>query len=73
MVEAPDDYPWSSFGSNVLGQKNDFITPHGQYEALGADKKARFEGYRALFDIVLDADCMARIRASLADGNAIGE
>ena len=72
MVEAPDDYPWSSYGSNVLGQKNDFITPHGQYEALGADKKARFEGYRALFDIVLDADCMARIRAAWQTGTPLG-
>ncbi len=27
VVEAPDDYPWSSYGSNGLGQKNDFHPP----------------------------------------------
>ena len=39
MVEAPDDYPWSSYGSNGLGQKNNFITPMANMKPWAQTKR----------------------------------
>ena len=72
MAEAPEDYPWSSYGSNALDRKDELITRHAQYEALGADEKARCEAYRALFGLALDEDLLARIRAAWQTGTPLG-
>jgi len=71
MVAAPQDYPWSSYRRNALGESGpnaDWLTPHGEYTRLGLDDLARRERYRALFAAAIDpADlsqsAIARTRA----------
>ncbi|MCK7582315.1 MAG: hypothetical protein MZV65_46460 [Chromatiales bacterium] len=35
LVEAPGEYPWSSYRANALGSADALIRPHGLYLELG--------------------------------------
>ena len=61
MVEAPGDYPWSSYRANALGGSDPVVTPHVLYRGLAASADARLAAYRRLFEIALGAS-----RAELA-------
>ncbi len=52
VVKHPADYPWSSYGSNALGENVGLITEHESYLSLGPDENARWTTYRASFDII---------------------
>lgn len=49
MVVSPEDYEWSSYRCNVLGTKNELVTPHDLYLRLGENKKQRLDAYGSLF------------------------
>ncbi|MGK0296755.1 MAG: putative transposase [Gammaproteobacteria bacterium] len=49
-VAHPADYPWSSYGSNALGEDTGLITPHNSYISLGTDEPSRWRAYRELFE-----------------------
>ncbi len=40
MVDKPDDYPWSSYRVNALGEHNPLLSPHPLYLALGGCARA---------------------------------
>lgn len=48
MVEQPEEYKWSSFGSNAWGDEN-WIKPHSEYLRLDDTKAEREAFYRELF------------------------
>ena len=62
MVSDPTAYPWSSFRSNALGERDPLVTQHEQYGVLGTDAGTRQSAYRALFETELDGDTLASIR-----------
>ncbi|MEA3278637.1 MAG: transposase, partial [Pseudomonadota bacterium] len=41
MVHKPEDYPWSSYRANALGEHNPLLSAHGLYLALGANAPER--------------------------------
>jgi putative transposase len=49
LVARPENYRWSSFRANALGQFDALLTPHAHYCALGRDAESRQAAYRALF------------------------
>ena len=49
MVSRPEDYPWSSYHSNALGEEDKLLVAHNVYQALGRDHEQRYSNYRALF------------------------
>jgi putative transposase len=49
VVAWPQQYRWSSFRANALGQDDALIAPHAHYCALGRDAGSRQAAYRALF------------------------
>jgi len=49
LCAAPGEYAWSSYGSNAAGIPDAGITPHEQYESLGATPAARRRAYVELF------------------------
>ncbi len=49
VVVRPEQYRWSSFCANALGQKDPLLTPHAHYCALGRDAHTRQSAYRAMF------------------------
>jgi len=73
MVKHPLDYRWSSYAANATGKKVEWLTPHGEYLALGADETGRLEAYRGLFATDLDPELMREIRTSTHGGYAVGD
>jgi len=72
MVNHPAKYPWSSYAANATGKPLSWITPHGEYLALGLDDEKRQAAYRGLFDSELDPQLLREIRVSTHGGYAIG-
>ena len=72
MADRPEDYRWSSYHTNALGQNDTCITSHPVYTALGATPAARRAAYRAFFAKALPADTLKEIRQSLNQGVALG-
>jgi putative transposase len=72
MVNHPIEYPWSSFAANASGKSLPWLTPHGEYLALGSDEEKRQAAYRGLFESELDQQLLREIRVSTHGGYAIG-
>ena len=72
MVNHPVDYPWSSYAANAEGKPVTWLTPHGEYLALGSDDEKRRSAYRGLFNSELDQQVLREIRLSTHGGYAIG-
>lgn len=72
MVERPEDYRWSSYHANALGQPSDLLQPHQAYRSFGVTRAARASAYHALFRQPLDAHLAEEIRAATQGNYALG-
>lgn len=72
MAARPDDYPWSSFRSNVGATIEPLISPHPLYLALGNSSAARGLAYRGLFERHLESHEIRVIRESTETGAVLG-
>ena len=75
MVVMPQDYPWSSYRRNALGEGGpnaDWLTPHEEYTRLGLDDIARQKAYQALFALAIDQGDLVEIRDCTHKGWALG-
>jgi putative transposase len=75
MVAMPQDYPWSSYRRNALGEggpNTDWLMPHEEYMRLALDDLARQKAYQALFATAIDRDDLAAIRDCTHKGWALG-
>ena len=72
LVDAPKDYPWSSYAINAYVRKSSLVRPHKRYLALGADDKARRSAYRALLKQPLDDAMLTEIRDAWQTGTPLG-
>ncbi len=57
----------------ATGKRTEWVTPHGEYLALGSEDSKRLAAYRGLFATDLDAELMREIRTSTHGGYAIGD
>ena len=73
MVEAPDEYRWSSYRANGLGESIELWTPHRVYQMLGMAPAERVATYRELFEGRLDTELLDPIRQSTNQGMALGD
>lgn len=62
MVERPDDYRWSSYAVNALGDRSDIVSPHSEFLDLGKSREARCIAYRELFQTPLTQLDVEQIR-----------
>lgn len=72
MVESPDQFLWSSYAFNALGQPNALLTPHSCYMDLGSTIKERTEAYRAIISEALPQSAIDEIRLYLQQQRALG-
>jgi putative transposase len=75
MVAAPQDYPWSSYRRNALGEGGpnaDWLSSHAEYSRLGRDDADRQEAYQALFATAIDPGDLTEIRDCTHKGWALG-
>lgn len=66
MVQAPDDYPWSSHRTNSGRSPDGFITPHDAYRAIGV------EAYKAMCSSELAPAVLDEIRRATRLDCAVG-
>ena len=62
IVAAPQDSPWSSYGTHALGRACDWLTPHPLYIRLGSTPAMRQAAYRAMCDVPLTDEELAAQR-----------
>jgi putative transposase len=73
IVTAPDQYVWSSYRSNAIGEIVPWLRPHKQYLLIGPDREARVSSYRHLFDLRLEEEWIAKIRRATNGNYALGD
>jgi putative transposase len=61
MVERPEEYLWSSYGTNAWGDCS-WLTPHAEYLVLGKGLVERQRAYRDLFRVQIDKKDIHLIR-----------
>ena len=64
LVADAGDYPWSTYRFNALGEPNQWLVRHPDYEALGGTDAARQQAYRALFAESLPTRDVVRLRVA---------
>jgi putative transposase len=70
LVASPEQYRWSSFHANALGQQDPLLMPHGFYCALGRDAESRQAAYRALFRMQAPAAPSRRTKVRVPTANS---
>ena len=72
IVGSPDEYPWSSYRHNALGEPDSLITCRPEYLELGDTPEARQHAYRQLFQETFAEGEIDAIRAHLNKDCALG-
>jgi putative transposase len=72
LVARPQDYRWSSYAANALGEDNCITSPHEEYIHLGQTLPQRREAYRAFCAAELTAEALGRIRNCTQSGTPMG-
>lgn len=72
MVEAPQDYFWSSYQCHGMSREASLHTPHDEYLRLGDTNESRLSAYRELFRGHVDDDFLNEIRVNTQKGMALG-
>ncbi|MBS9404072.1 transposase [Halomonas sp. TRM85114] len=73
MVEAPGDYPWSSYHANAHGSATPLVTPHPVYVALGGSAAKRQRHYLELFYSELPESQVDEIRQQMRRNRPLGQ
>jgi putative transposase len=72
MVQDPGAYPWSSYRSHGLGERDELIRDHDLYLALGTKAEERQSVYRDLFRSQLDEAALTEIRKAASRELVLG-
>ena len=72
MVKHPGDYLWSSYAVNAEGRPLRWLSPHGEYLALGLGEESRRSTYRDLFSTALSPELLYEIQTSAHLGFTLG-
>ncbi len=73
MVNSPEQYDWSSYRFNALGEVNPLIVPHPLYQHLDSTDDKRQSAYCSLFNGALDVAQMDEVRAATQSGTPLGD
>ncbi|BES70084.1 transposase [Marinobacter nanhaiticus D15-8W] len=72
-VTHPEEYRWSSFRVNALGEHNPLVSPHPIYSGLSDDPVVRRKAYRELFRFSLPLEERRAIAECLSAGQVLGK
>ena len=72
MVQMPEEYRWSSYGSNAWGDVDERLSPHELYLSLGQTAESRRSTYRSIFNNYLDDVQVGEIRKACNTGTPLG-
>ena len=72
IVQAPEQYPWSSAKDHLSGTESSLILDHESYIRLGDSREARAQAYSALMCTPPDERALSQIRAAIRQGGVLG-
>ncbi|MCF6300121.1 MAG: transposase [Proteobacteria bacterium] len=72
MVDSPQEYKWSSYRANALGDHDRLIQAHESYQGLAYGKKKRQKAYSELFLQHIDKSILQDIRNCVQSGTPLG-
>jgi putative transposase len=72
MVEAPEQYPWSSARAHVSPNEATFLVDHEIYLGLGATPRARADAYLGFARTPINDVVLAEIRLAIKRGVPFG-
>jgi putative transposase len=73
MVNSSEQYDWSSYRFNALGEVKSLLNPHPLYRCLDEADDKRQSVYRSLFNRTLDATQLDEVRAATQSGTPLGD
>ncbi len=73
LAARPDDYPWSSYRCNALGETDALVKSHELYLLLAETAVRRYSAYRALFTTALEGSAVAAIREATNKAWVLGD
>jgi putative transposase len=73
MVTRPSEFHWSSYRFHALGAKEDWLTPHGLYLALGTTAHERQLAYRAMCDVSISETELVEQRSMWRPLGVVGD
>jgi putative transposase len=73
LVGKPQDYRWSSYAHNALGQSDEMISPAREYLRLGDSDAERVKAYRKLFQQKLEKQQVDKITEATLKGWVLGD
>lgn len=65
LVEAPEQFGWSSFAFNAFGKPDGLTRPRPEYHALGNTDRERQATYRLMFGSELSAEDLEAVRSHI--------
>lgn len=71
MVRSPDEYPWSSYARLALGVRDELVSEHPEYRALGTTPRERQDAYRELCACSVESAMVQGIRRAVRRGSAV--
>ena len=72
LVVNLEDYPYSSYHANALGEPSMLVQPHDVFKKLSDDELKRHDFYRQLFNEAIAQEDLEQIRAGYSSGTPIG-
>lgn len=72
MVQSPEQYPWSSYRSNALGETDELVSEHANFAALANTQADKHFCYRALFNVALPDHDVYQLREGLKKNFPLG-
>jgi putative transposase len=72
LVRRADEYPWSSYRFNAIGDASGLLSPHGEYLRLGNTPAERQAMYRELIAEVQGQETLQQIRNAANGGYVLG-
>ena len=72
MVDQPEQYPWSSFRTNALGESDELVTAHPLFLALDREETKRRQAYRDLFRFSLPDELRNEVADCLSASQLLG-
>jgi putative transposase len=73
MVDAPEDYRWSSVHTHLAHARDPIITPHPLYLAMGQNPTERAHAYGRWLDAASAPDDLQHLRAYSNQERALGD
>lgn len=72
MVKLPQDYKWSSYHTNGLGNPSVLISPHPSYLSLASNVSERLLSYQQLFEHAMEQSVVSDIRKTTQGNFVLG-